>query len=172
MKSACALSRIESGKLDLDLWSVNVIALLVSTVALNKILAAKKRITLEFIHEHETLQVMLDAHRIEQVIHNLLGNAIKFSPAESRIRVRIVETEKHVTIAVEDQGPGIPEQELAKMFDPFERTSVKSTAGEKSSGLGLAIAKKIVDAHGGKLWAESEVGKGSTFFISLPLEHV
>ncbi len=164
------LSRIESGKLDLDLGSVNIITIVGNTVALNRILAGKKHITLDFFYEKDPLEVTLDAHRIEQVLNNLLSNAIKFSPAESRISVRVMEEAHTVTIAVQDHGPGIPEQELEKMFEPFERTSVKSTAGEKSSGLGLAIAKKIVEAQGGTLRVESEVGNGSTFFVSLPLK--
>jgi len=75
-----------------------------------------------------------------------------------------------VRIEVRDQGPGIPEAERGKLFQPFQRTSVKPTGGEKSSGLGLAIARRVVEAHGGRIGVESEVGVGSTFFVNLPLQ--
>jgi len=74
-----------------------------------------------------------------------------------------------VTIAVEDQGQGIPEADLPKLFKPFGKASVRSTAGEQSTGLGLAIARNIVEGHGGRIWLQSAVGQGSTFFFTLPL---
>ncbi len=73
-----------------------------------------------------------------------------------------------VVVSVRDHGQGIPAEELDKLFKPFGKTTVRSTAGEKSTGLGLAICRKIVEGHGGRIWAESEVGKGSTFSFSLP----
>jgi signal transduction histidine kinase len=104
------------------------------------------------------------------VINNLITNAIKFSAPKSRIVLRAVLSESAVAISVTDQGQGVPREEMSKMFQYFGRTNVLPTAGEKSTGLGLAIAKRMVEAHGGKIGVESEPGKGSTFTFTLPLK--
>ena len=82
--------------------------------------------------------------------------------------MRIEDAEHEVILSVRDHGPGIPDADIARLFLPFERSTVKATGGEKSSGLGLAIALKIVEAHQGRLWVDTQVGAGSTFFIALP----
>lgn len=165
------IAQIESGKLRLDLWPVDLIALVKDTLALNNVLAVKKQITLRFESDDiELPQLLLDASKMDQVLQNLISNAIKFSPPETVVTLQINQTGMQVVLSVSDQGPGIPPEEIDRMFDPFERTSVRSSTGEKSSGLGLAIAKKIVVEHDGSLWVESEVGKGSTFYVALPLE--
>jgi len=135
---------------------------------LNRVLAAKKQIEIELMDEPLPL-LLLDASKIEQVLNNLLSNAIKFSPPRTTIRVRVARADDQILLAVQDQGPGIPPNELDKLFKPFQRTSVKSTAGEKGTGLGLSIVKKIVEGHHGKIWVESQVGQGTTFFVALPL---
>ena len=112
----------------------------------------------------------MDPNRIDLLINNLITNAIKFSAPKSRIVLRAVLLEGAVAISVTDQGQGIPREEMSKMFQYFGRTSVLPTAGEKSTGLGLAIAKRMVEAHGGKIGVESEPGKGSTFTFTLPLK--
>jgi len=163
------IAQIESGKLRLELWPVDLIALLQGALSLMNVLAQKKRMTLHFEPNGVMLpEIMLDAPKMEQVFQNLISNAIKFSLPESTVTLHIGLTDTQIVLSVSDQGPGIPPAEIERMFDPFERTSVKSSAGEKSSGLGLAIAKKIVMEHGGKLWVESEIGKGSTFYVALP----
>jgi signal transduction histidine kinase len=112
----------------------------------------------------------LDPVKIEQVLSNLLSNAVKFSHSGSEVAIRLERQADHVVISVKDEGQGIPPEEIDRLFEWFGRTSVKGTEGEKSAGLGLAIARKIVLGHGGKIWVGSEVGKGSTFYVSLPLE--
>lgn len=167
------IAQIESGKLRLELWPVDLIAAVQSALSLMKALALKKQITLHFEPNSVKLAGMLiDASKMEQVFQNLISNAIKFSPPASTVSLQIRLTDTQVVLSVSDQGPGIPPAEIDRMFDPFERTSVRSSAGEKSSGLGLAIAKKIVMEHGGKLWVESEVGKGSAFYVALPRENI
>jgi signal transduction histidine kinase len=101
------------------------------------------------------------------VLDNLLSNAIKYSYPESNVTISIVQKEE-VIVTVKDEGQGIPKDELGDLFKPFSQTSVEATAGEKSTGLGLAIAKNIIKAHDGNIEVESEVGVGSTFFVSLP----
>mgnify|MGYP003456848650 FL=1 len=110
-----------------------------------------------------------DATKIEQVLNNLVSNAVKYSHAGTAVRVSVGAVGKEIVVAVRDQGQGIPGAELSKLFQPFSRTSVKSTAGEKSTGLGLAITHKIVEGHGGRIWVDSRQGEGSTFSFSLPL---
>jgi len=111
----------------------------------------------------------IDPVKIEQVMHNLISNAIKYSYPETDIDIHFVKRDNEVEICVEDHGQGIPENEMGLLFKPFSRTSAQTTGGESSTGLGLNIVKKIVEGHGGKVWAESQVGKGSKFYFSLPL---
>ncbi len=162
------VSQIEAGKLNLDLQLTDLVAVLRRNLGLNRVLAARKHIQLCFQPAVETLQVTIDAAKIEQILNNLIGNAIKFSPAHTQVDVRLGDSGDSVTIEVEDQGPGIPPAELPKLFKPFSRTAVRPTAGEKSTGLGLAIVRRIAEGHGGAVGVESEVGRGSRFILSLP----
>lgn len=163
------ISAIEAGKLRLELQSVDLVSVVERNVALNKVLASKKQIELRFSREGQPLPVMADASKLEQVLSNLITNAVKFSPPQRLIDLKVVEDEGRAVISVQDQGPGIPANELDRLFKPFSRTSVRSPTGEKSTGLGLAIARKIVEGHQGSIWVNSEVGVGSTFYFSLPL---
>ena len=108
----------------------------------------------------------IDAVKVEQVFNNLLSNAVKFSPPARSVEVRVTPSGRNVVVSVRDEGQGVPKEEQDKMFEPFVRTSVKSTAGEKSTGLGLSIVKRIVEAHGGSIWLESEVGRGTVFYVA------
>jgi signal transduction histidine kinase len=111
----------------------------------------------------------VDAGRLGQVIDNLISNAVKFSREGTTVRVGLRTDGPAVRIRVQDQGQGIPAEDQEQLFNMFRRASVEPTAGESSTGLGLAIAKKVVDAHGGQIVLESAVGSGSTFTVSLPL---
>ncbi|MBD3306815.1 hypothetical protein GF339_10340 [candidate division KSB3 bacterium] len=164
------IAQIESGKLHLNLWPVDLVELVRNTVTLSRAIAAKKHLTIDLEHEADIPVMPLDASKIRQVLNNLISNAMKFSPPNSTITVRLSSEDAQAILAVQDHGPGIPPDEVSTMFEPFARTSVKSSGGEKSSGLGLAIARKIVEGHHGKLWVESTVGQGSTFYVALPRE--
>lgn len=159
---------IESGQIDLLLEPGDIIALMRKNVDLNTHLAARKHIEIDFQPDASSLFIPVDTGKIKQVINNLISNAIKYSNAGSRITIRIDEKDSEVVVAVHDQGLGIPADELKLLFKPFQKTSTKSTADEKSTGLGLFIVKRIVESHGGRIWAESEVGKGSVFSFALP----
>mgnify|MGYP000613301616 CR=1 FL=1 len=163
------LSVIESGRMELNLESTDLAALVERVVRYNRYLAAEREIDLALSGNYEGVLARADAAKVEQVLNNLLSNAVKFSRPGSRVEVEIAETEGWARISVKDEGQGIPAEELGGLFKPFGTTSVKSTSGERNTGLGLAIARRIVEAHGGRIWAESEVGKGSTFFFTLPL---
>ncbi|MGY3766132.1 cell wall metabolism sensor histidine kinase WalK [Vagococcus vulneris] len=117
-----------------------------------------------------TIWVDIDTDRMIQVIDNILNNAIKYSPDGGVITCRLLETHKNVIISISDEGLGIPKQNLGRIFDRFYRVDKARSRAMGGSGLGLAISKDSVIAHGGSIWAESEEGKGSTFFISLPYE--
>lgn len=113
--------------------------------------------------------VRIDPNRMNQVLGNLIGNTIKYSYPETTtvLRTELVNGEIHILVT--DSGQGIPPDDLPKLFQAFGKASVRPTAGEKSHGLGLAICRRIVEAHKGRIWCESEVGKGSTFIVALPL---
>jgi signal transduction histidine kinase len=159
---------IESGAIELRTKPIDLTELVKRHTAVNRPVAARKNIRLELDVEPGLPAIEADPHKIEQVLENLISNAIKFSPRQTAVKVTLRREGGGLKIAVTDQGPGIPEDERGKLFQPFSRTSVRPTGGEQSSGLGLAIARKIVEAHRGRIWLESEVGKGSTFFVTLP----
>lgn len=164
------VSAIESGQLKLKLQPVELTAFLQNLCEAQRILVQAKKIELvSQIPEHlPTLNI--DPDRISQVLSNFISNAVKFSLPHTVITVRAEKTPKDVQIMVEDQGPGIPQEELPLIFKDFGRTSVQPTGGEKSSGLGLAIAKRMAEAHAGRLEVRSQVGAGSAFSLFLPLE--
>jgi signal transduction histidine kinase len=162
------IAKIESGELQLELQPTDLVTLVSHNVALNRVLASRKQIELNL--QTEALpDIWVDVYKIDQVLNNLITNAIKFSEPHSEVNVSVFGKADEVVIAVQDEGPGIPGDEIDKLFNPFARTSVKSTAGEKSTGLGLAIVRKIVVGHRGRIWVESEVDKGSTFYVALPI---
>jgi two-component system, sensor histidine kinase len=162
------ISKIESGKLTLDLQPVNLREIVQSTVEVNRIFASDKKITINFEPDSEAHRVWIDAHKMEQVVTNLLTNAIKYSHPNTTITITLRQDADVVVLSVTDQGVGIAPDELHKLFTPFGVTSVKATAGEKSTGLGLVIVKKIVEGHQGSLGVDSTVGVGSTFSVILP----
>jgi len=162
------IAAIESGKLNLDIQKTDLQALVKKNVTLNAIIAAKKDISIQVETDEHVPTVNIDANKIEQVLNNLISNAIKFSEPNTLIKVKISCVENEVCVSVTDQGHGIPMDELEKLFKPFQKTSVKATDGEKSTGLGLSIVRNIIQGHGGKVWVDSNAGIGSVFYFSLP----
>jgi signal transduction histidine kinase len=163
------VAKIESGKLELEAESRNFIPIVSQGVLLNRNLAEAKHIRLDFNGDATLPKMMVDAPKIEQVMNNLISNAIKYSHPHTKVEIRVHQQESEVVIAVKDEGQGIPTAELNKLFQPFSKTSVKGTENEVGTGLGLLICRQIVEAHHGRIWVESEVGKGSTFYVALPL---
>jgi PAS domain S-box-containing protein len=163
------ITRIESGKLNLDLRLVNLVALIKHNLDLNSILAKTKQIELLFRYSEPIQQVMVDPMRIEQVLNNLISNAINYSSPNSNIEVTTTTEGNYVKVAVRDNGLGIAEDDMVKLFKPFEKTSATSASGEKSTGLGLAIAQKIVESHKGRIWVESKPGVATTAYFTIPV---
>jgi signal transduction histidine kinase len=139
-------------------------------VEANRPLAERKgqRITLE---RPDTLPAVGDQDRLRDAVDNLLSNAIKYSPTGGRIEIGVGERQGRVRVAVRDHGPGLSPEDLSRLFGRFQRLSAKPTGGESSTGLGLSIAKRIVELHGGEIEAASDgPGTGTTFSILLPQE--
>ncbi len=165
------VSVIESGKFDLRLTEENLSKLAKERTELVAGSAEKKQIKLT-TDLQEVSNSLFDPDRMRQVIDNLLTNAIKFSPAGTTVDVACRQTKQTLEISVADQGPGIPSEDIDKLFGTFQKLSVQPTAGEKSTGLGLSIVKQIVNAHGGEITVDSKVGKGSVFTVRIPIKPV
>lgn len=162
------ISSIESGKLSLELSVVDFIPLLESSINYHKILNNKKHISIFYSHKEPSIELKIDKNKIEQVLNNLISNAFKYSYPNTSILVTVEKRTDDILFGIKDEGQGIAKEELSKLFRPFQKMSSKPTAGEKSTGLGLAIVKRIIEGHRGKIWVESEVGKGSIFYFTLP----
>jgi len=160
------LSRIESGRLALDLKPVAACDLLDSSSKRMQLQAERAGLTLRVECADGLPNVNIDAQRLEQVLVNLIHNAVKFTRQGGEIILEAEAGDGLVRFAVRDSGIGIPAEDVARIFERFYRVD-KSRTGS-GTGLGLSIAKHIVEAHGGKIWAESVEGRGSTFYFSIP----
>ena len=163
------ISKIESGTFTLNKESVVLKNLVEQAIKINEIVARRKDIKLWFEVADDIPDCMLDYGKMTQVLNNLLGNAIKYSKPGTKAGVKAWAENENVNISVIDNGQGIPKSEIKKLFQPFQTTSVKGTAGEKSTGLGLSIAAKMVEAHGGAISVQSEVNQGSEFTMTIPV---
>ncbi|MBW8332052.1 MAG: hybrid sensor histidine kinase/response regulator [Prolixibacteraceae bacterium] len=161
------VSKIESGVFNLNLTELEYLSFIKKSIVHEEILAKNKSQEIIIRTELSSITVTFDSNKIQQVLNNLLSNAIKYSFPDTKIVIDISESADEIVTKIIDQGQGIPEVELQKLFNPFQTTSVKATASEKSTGLGLAIVKKIIEAHHGWVKVESEVGKGSVFSFGL-----
>jgi signal transduction histidine kinase len=160
---------IEAGELRIRPEVCALGELIEKSILLNNINAAQKNTRIVLLPGSLPPQARLDAQKMRQVLDNLLSNAAKFSPSGSIITVQTATEGTNYTISVRDQGPGVPEAERHHLFQDFGRTSVLPTAGESSTGLGLAICRKIVEAHRGHIGAENLPGGGCNFHITLPI---
>jgi signal transduction histidine kinase len=163
-------SKIEAGRLDLNLTRVDLAQILERVVEQSRVIAEKKQIRIISDISDELPEMILDESKIEQVLNNLIGNALKFSPGESAIEIGAKVQDREMVLTVRDNGPGIAAEEAETLFSPFIKGKARATGGEKSSGLGLAIVKKIVEGHGGRIALETEFGKGTVFYVSFPLK--
>lgn len=160
-------SSVEAGVLQLECKETQLLDIVNKAVRLHSISASKKEITLQVINEGCTRPLLLDQNRISQVVDNLISNAIKFSPLKTQVRILLQQDSAHTYLKVQDQGPGIPDSERDKLFKSFGRTSVRPTANEKSTGLGLVICRKIVESHQGTIAAHNLPNGGAEFCVTL-----
>jgi signal transduction histidine kinase len=162
------LSKIEAGHMEL-VSSEYVVEDVVNTVKLSlRALAASKGLELATIVAPDLPLCLGDGKRITQCLMNLAGNALKFT-AEGRVEIRVEPEGEHLRFAVADTGIGIPADQLEHIFEEFRQADATVTRDFGGTGLGLAITKKLVELHGGRIWVESEPGKGSTFFFTIPV---
>lgn len=162
------VAKIESGQIALELAVCDINALLKATIKRQNLLASRKQIEISFVGQPLS-PAQLDISKIEQILNNLIGNAIKFSLPGGRVEVRLHQAGERFEIAVQDWGMGIPPEIQSRLFTAFSKGQT-GTAGEKSIGLGLLIVKRIVQVHGGDIRLESASGVGTTFTVSLPFE--
>jgi two-component system phosphate regulon sensor histidine kinase PhoR len=165
------LSRIESGRMKLRLESTDVGAVVGEAARRLSAQAERQGVALRIDAPVEEVEASVDANRVQQIVVNLVHNAIKFTPPQGKVDVSVEQRGRHVAILVADTGIGVAPDELARLFERFYK--VDRSRSSSGTGLGLAIVKHLVQAHGGRVWAESPgEGKGTTFFVLLPLaEH-
>jgi signal transduction histidine kinase len=160
------VAAIEAGRLSFEPGEAALAEVVDDVLGTVAGMAGEKALQIESCVPAGLPAVWADRERLHQVLSNLVGNAVKFTPAEGRIRVSAVLDGEEVRVAVEDTGPGIPAEHLENVFDRFWQARSTRRAG---AGLGLAIARGVVEAHGGRISARSEVGRGTTFEFTLPV---
>lgn len=160
------LTRLQSGRLSLTWHWVDLRDLIQAQVTQFDNLSDKH--TVRFEPTSYAVRLRADTIRVTQAVANLINNAIKYSPEGGEILVKLEEDIDEVVISISDHGLGIPKEVQGRLFQPFYRVQQVETRGIEGLGLGLALTKAIVDAHGGRIWVESQVGEGSTFYVSLP----
>ena len=162
------LSKIEAKAVKLALSKFNLQTSLNEVVNIVRPLANKKHIKLEKV-TNDFLEIEADYQKIQQILYNLLSNAIKFTPENGEIQIGYNINKKDVVMFVKDNGTGIDKKYEGKIFGKFVQLNNVYSKKESSTGLGLTITKELTELHGGKIWFESTVGKGTTFFVRLPL---
>lgn len=160
------LERIESGRVSMDMKVCNLAELVEQAAQAMQAMADEQGIQL--LTAAVDTPIWADADHIIQLLTNLLSNAIKFSPAGATVRLSLIDSDTETKISVKDQGRGIPPDKLDMIFERFQQVDASDSRRRGGTGLGLAICQKIVQQHGGEIWAESRLGVGSTFYVTLP----
>jgi signal transduction histidine kinase len=146
----------------------HVTALMTNAADVMQAMAKKFGVTLAILPL--PLDVWADGDRIIQTLTNLLSNAIKFSPQGTTVSLSAIHQQDHVLFQVSDQGRGIPADKLGTIFERFQQVDASDSRNQDGTGLGLAICRNIIQQHGGRIWVESTLGKGSTFYFTLPID--
>lgn len=168
LNSILDVTAIESGKLTLNKTKVNMKEIMNISSITPKFLADQKNIGIEIEIDSELPEIFIDKDKFHQLIDNLISNAIKFSHPGTSIKIQVSRDEKDMILVIQDQGQGIPQDELSHIFEPFNTSTIKPTAKEFSNGIGLSIVKKIVELHNGSIEVESKLNEGTKFMIRLP----
>jgi len=167
--SLLEMARMESNDLALDLQTVLLLPLVTGTVNRLRLLAEQYHITLELDAPAELPPIQGNAEKLERVLKNLLDNALNYTPGGGSVTVAVRPVNGQVEVRVTDTGPGIPPEHRERIFDRFTRVP-GSEGRRRGLGLGLAFCRSVVEAHGGRIWVESEVGRGSTFVFTISVE--
>ena len=163
------LSLADAGELSVEFQPVNLNELMSDVHTHYLTLFNQKRITLDLETAPGILTANLDPSRFAQVLNNILDNALRYTPEGGRVELKTQLTENRIQLSVKDSGEGVSSEEAQHLFDRFYRVSESRNRNDGGSGLGLAIAKSIVEMHKGRIWAESEKGKGLRVVIELPV---
>lgn len=165
------VNAIEAGKMNVNLKVVNILPILQSSILYYRKRAHEKSITLQtgnIFETSENFPAWVDTATLHQILDNLLSNALKYSPLHKNLYVHLYKTKSNVRCEIQDEGPGLSVEDQQKLFSKFTRLTPRPTQGEHSTGLGLYIVKKLVEAMNGKVWCETELGRGATFIIEFP----
>jgi signal transduction histidine kinase len=162
------VSRVESGKMVLHVTSLSLRDLVADVIDNLRPIAAEKRLEVVFTEFARESEMRGDYGKLEQVIANLLTNAIKFTPPGGRITITMQRDERFLKTSIRDTGIGIPREKRSQIFERFYRIDQESPSKTNGTGLGLYIAKSLIEMHGGRIWVTSEIGKGSEFSFILP----
>ena len=162
------VAKMEAGMMTYNFDQESLMPLIQKAIQEITPLTEAKKIKIWLEINEELPYVKIDKERILQVLRNLIANAVKFTPERGQIIVSSYHENRGILVSIKDTGPGIPHENLHAIFEKFHQPPVKSSEWMKGTGLGLAIVKNVVVAHGGEVWAESELGQGSTFFVLLP----
>jgi signal transduction histidine kinase len=162
------LSKVEAGRMELELTRFDLPATLHNALTLVSERAARHDVQLQLRLDEQVGPVVGDERKIRQVLLNLLSNAVKFTPAGGRVEMTAVPADGSVEVAVSDTGVGIAPEDQAAIFEEFRQVGTDHARKREGTGLGLALAKKFVELHGGTIWVKSQVGQGSTFTFTLP----
>ncbi len=163
------LAKVEAGQMQLEPEEFYVGTVLQETIATMQPLAAKKNIDLNVNISSRLSSIVADVNKFKQIVYNLVGNAVKFTPAGGRVRVSASVMDNTARFAVSDMGVGIAPADQERIFAEFQQADGSSSRKYEGTGLGLALTRKFVELHGGRIWLDSEVGKGSNFYFTLPL---
>jgi len=167
------LSKIESKEFQLQIKVISIRELIDDVFDFVKEPAEKKRISISQNEIPSSMSVEADRNYLEQVLINLLDNAIKYSPEGGTITISAIEKDpKEIQFSIKDNGIGIPREDLPRIFERFYRVDKGRSQELGGTGLGLSIVKHLVQAHGGKVWVDSQLGKGSAFYFTLPKQSV
>jgi signal transduction histidine kinase len=162
------VSKLEAGRIELAKEWIDLQRFLTACLDNYRIAAQEKRISLSETIDASTKWIWADPRRLEQVLSNLISNALKFTPNDGRIELGAAQTSNEIAVWVKDTGPGVPAEEIDQLFEKYRQTTSGKTSEQKGTGLGLVICKMIVEAHGGRIWVESPEGAGAGFFFTLP----
>ncbi|HEY61864.1 MAG TPA: HAMP domain-containing protein [Anaerolineae bacterium] len=163
------LALADTGELTLEKTNINIVALVKAVINRFQAQVQERHVKLSFINGEKHPSVFVDPQRIEQILHNLISNALRYSPENSEITIQLSTNENQLTISIRDSGPGIPEKAIPHLFERFYKTSKSRSREEGGTGLGLSIARKLAIAHHGNLTAENHPEGGALFTLTLPL---
>ena len=164
------LAKVEAGRMDLEPSAFAPAATIHGALAFVRERAAEHRITLGADLPPDLGTVVADERKVRQVLLNLLSNAVKFTPDDGRVTLRALRRKGELEVAVQDTGIGIAPADLSRVFEEFQQVGTTTERSREGTGLGLTLAKRLVELHGGRIWVESEVGAGTTFTFAIPID--